>query len=107
MVRFIVIVCVLPPPVPVTVTGYLLGVVPGGALKVIVELPDPGAGIDEGTGSKVTPLGKPVWLSATGPLKAPETVVVIVVTIADESALPETSWVAWVKLKSPTALPAG
>lgn len=44
----------------------------------MVELPEPGAGIVEGENVTVTPVGWPVAVNATAPLKPPDTVLVIV-----------------------------
>jgi hypothetical protein len=44
----------------------------------MVELPEPGAAIVEGENVTVTPVGWPVAVKATAPLKPPETVLVIV-----------------------------
>ena len=68
--------CVTPPLVPVMVIGK----VPVGAfletVKVKCEVPEPGAPIEVGLKTPVTPDGTPVADSATAPLKPPETVVV-------------------------------
>ena len=67
-----------PPPlaliviVDVPATAVLL------ALKVRVELPEPGAAIDVGLNAAVTPAGSPLAESDTAELKPPETVVEIV-----------------------------
>jgi hypothetical protein len=47
-------------------------------VKVIVELPEPGAAIEEGLKLTVTPVGWPLAVKATAESKPPETVVVIV-----------------------------
>ena len=48
------------------------------AVKVRVELPEPGAAIDVGLNAAVTPEGSPLAESDTAELKPPETVVEIV-----------------------------
>lgn len=47
------------------------------AVKVRVELPEPGAAIDAGLNAAVTPAGSPLAESDTAELKPPETVVEI------------------------------
>ena len=47
-------------------------------VKVIVELPEPGAAMDEGLKLTVTPAGWPLAVKATAESKPPETVIVIV-----------------------------
>src|SRR5271157_2348775 len=70
--------CWMPPPLPVTVMGY----VPVGVLEptvtVIVELPEPGAGIGLGLKLTVVPDGTPDADSVIAPLKPPLIVAVIV-----------------------------
>jgi hypothetical protein len=48
------------------------------AVKVSVELPEPGAAIDVGLNAAVTPVGSPVAERDTAELNPPETVVEIV-----------------------------
>lgn len=48
------------------------------AVKVRVELPEPGAAMDVGLNAAVTPAGSPPAESETAELKPPETVVEIV-----------------------------
>lgn len=48
------------------------------AVKVRVELPEPGAAMDVGLNAAVTPEGRPLAESETAELKPPETVVEIV-----------------------------
>ena len=48
---------VMPPPVPVTVIGYVPVAVVEATVMVMVELPDPGALRDEGEKPTVTPFG--------------------------------------------------
>lgn len=48
------------------------------AVKVKVELPEPGAAMDVGLNAAVTPAGSPLAESDTAELKPPETVVEIV-----------------------------
>jgi len=59
-VRVTVVCCCKPPPLPVTVIGYVPAGVLAPTLIVIVELPDPGAGIVLGLKVTVVPLGAPV-----------------------------------------------
>jgi len=73
-----VVVCVIPPPTPVTVIGYVPSAAPLSTVKVNVELPLPGAAIGLGANPAVTPLGTPVALSVIAELKPPLIVVVIV-----------------------------
>src|SRR5258708_3810462 len=76
--RLTVVECVLPPPVPVTVIGYVPAGVDADAVRVISEVPDPGAAIDDGLKPAVAPEGRPVAVSTTEELKPPETAVVMV-----------------------------
>src|SRR5271169_2587018 len=73
-----VVFCWIPPPLPVTVIGY----VPTGVLlptvMVIVELPAPGAGIGFGAKLTVVPDGTPEADRLMALLKPPLIVVVIV-----------------------------
>jgi hypothetical protein len=77
-VNVTVVLCCTPPPLPVTVMGY----VPVGVLEetviVMVEVPEPGAGIGLGLKPTVTPLGVPEADSVIELLKPPLTAVVIV-----------------------------
>ena len=74
-----VVLCESPPPlaliviVDVPVAAVLL------AVKVSVELPEPGAAIDVGLNAAVTPEGSPLAESDMAELKPPETVVETVV----------------------------
>jgi hypothetical protein len=77
MVRLTVAVCVIPPPLAVTVMGYVPTVVPEPTAMVIVELPAPPE-IDVGLKLTVTPLGAPEADSETAELNPPIAVVVIV-----------------------------
>lgn len=54
-----VVVCVIPPPTPVTVMVYVPGVTLAATAMVITELPVPGAGIGLTLKVTVTPLGWP------------------------------------------------
>src|SRR5271165_5040213 len=76
-VRVTVALCWMPPPLPVTVIGY----VPVGVLlptvMVIVELPEPGAGIVLGLKLTVVPAGAPEAERLIELLKPPLTVVVM------------------------------
>ena len=68
--------CVVPPPVPVMVIGY----VPTTALLATVifmsEVPEPGAAIEDGLNETVTPAGCPVADKLMAELKPPDTFVV-------------------------------
>ena len=66
------------PPVAVTVMGYVPAVVPLPTVNVMLEVPEPGAGIVDGLKLTVVPAGAPVADSAIELLKPPLTVVVIV-----------------------------
>jgi hypothetical protein len=59
-VRVTVVRCCTPPPEPLTVMGYVPAGVFVPTLIVIVEVPDPGAGIVLGLKVTVVPLGAPV-----------------------------------------------
>lgn len=76
--RVTVVVCVTPPPLPVTVIGY----VPARALLptviVMVDDPEPGAGMELGLKLTVTLPGWPLADNEIDELKPPEIVVVIV-----------------------------
>jgi len=76
-VREIVVLCEMPPPLAFTVTVDVPTVAVLPALKVNVELPEPGAAMDVGLNAAVTPAGSPVAESETPELKPPETVVEI------------------------------
>ena len=73
-----VAVCCIPPPAPVTVIGYVPGVVLAPTTIVIAEVPAPGAGIVLGLKLTVVPVGAPVADRTIALLKPPLTVVVIV-----------------------------
>src|SRR5271167_79516 len=68
----------MPPPLPVTVMGYVPVAVLLPTVMVIVELPDPGAGIGLGLKLTVVPEGTPAADNVIALLKPPLTVVVIV-----------------------------
>jgi len=72
------VVCVTPPPVPVTVMLYVPAATVDATVNVAVDVPDPGVAIDDGLKLTVTPLGMPEAVSATAESKPPETVEVIV-----------------------------
>jgi hypothetical protein len=78
IVRDTVAVCVIPPPVPVTVIVYSPAAVVEAAAIVIVEAPEPGEAIDAGLNETVTPAGWPEAVRATAELNPPETAVVMV-----------------------------
>ena len=67
-----------PPPVPVTVMGYVPGVVLAPTVIVMVDVPDPGAGMVLGLKPIVTPVGAPLDESAIELLKPLLTVEVMV-----------------------------
>jgi len=77
-VRETVAVCVVLPPVPVTVIVYVPVAVVEATAIVMVELPEPGAAMDVGLKLTVTPAGWPLAVKAMAELKPPETAVVIV-----------------------------
>src|SRR5271167_4918135 len=68
----------MPPPLPVTVMGYVPVAVLDPTVIVIVELPEPGAGIGLGSKLTVVPDGTPEADRLIALLKPPLTVVVIV-----------------------------
>ena len=63
---------------PVTVMGYVPTSVLAPTVRVMVELPEPGAGIVCGLKLTVVPVGTPVADRLIGLLKPPLTAVVIV-----------------------------
>ena len=73
-----VVLCWSPPPLPVTVMGYVPTGVLAPTVMVMVELPAPGAGIVLGLKLTVVPVGTPVADRLIELLKPPLTVVVIV-----------------------------
>ena len=76
-VKVTVVVGESPPPVAVTVIGYVPVGVFAPTATVIVEVPAPGAAIVLGLNVTVVPLGAPVEVKATELLKAPPIAVVI------------------------------
>ena len=76
--RAIVVVCVMAPPVALTVTFDVPVVAVLLAVSVRVELPLPGAAIEAGLKLAVTPAGNPEADNATAELNPPLTVVEIV-----------------------------
>ena len=78
IVSEITAVCVIPPPVAVTVTLDVPVVAVPLAVNVRVELPLPGAAIEAALKLAVTPVGNPATDSPTAELNPPLTVVVIV-----------------------------
>src|SRR5271165_1308048 len=70
--------CWIPPPLPVTVIGYVPGTVLAPTVIVIVEFPEPGAGIGSGLKLTVVPVGTPDVDKVMALLKPPPVVVVIV-----------------------------
>jgi hypothetical protein len=75
-VNVTVVVRMRPPPEPVTVIGYVPGAVVEPTAMVMVDVPEPGAGMDAGLKLTVTPAGWPVADKATAELNPPETVTV-------------------------------
>lgn len=73
-----VAVCVIPPPVPVTTTGYVPAAVVDPTVSVRVEDPEPGAAMDVAPNAAVVPVGSPDALSAMAELKPPEMAVAMV-----------------------------
>ena len=71
-------VCVIPPPTAVLVTVVVPTAADALAVKVSVDVPDPGAAIGLGTNAAVTPLGSADVESVIPALKPPEIVVVMV-----------------------------
>ena len=69
-----VVVAVIPPPVPVSVTGYCPATAEFEAVKVIVEVAVPVRGF--ALKAEVTPAGNPLSDKVTGDAKPPETVLV-------------------------------
>ena len=86
-VRDTVVVCVMPPPVPLTVMLYVPVAVVGDTAMPMVAVPDPGAAIDAGVNVTVTPLGCPFADNAIAALNPPDTLVLIV----EEPPLPCTT----------------
>ena len=76
----------MPPPLALIVTVEVPIVAVLLALKVSVELPEPGAAIDVGLKLAVTPAGSPLAESDTAELKPPETVVETVVVFVPPCA---------------------
>ena len=70
------VVCTVAPLVPVTVNGNVPRGVDGDVFTVIVDVPDPVT--EAGVKVAVAPVGRPVTLNATAPLKPPFAVIVIV-----------------------------
>ncbi len=79
-VNVTVVLCCTPPPFPVTVMGYVPTGVLAPTVIVIVELPEPGAGIDVGLKPMVVPVGAPVADRAIELLK-PLLIVVVIVDV--------------------------
>ena len=77
-VRVTVALCWIPPPLPVTVIGYVPAAVLDPTAIVIVALPPPGAAIALGLKLTVVPLGAPAADRLMALLKPPLTAVVIV-----------------------------
>jgi len=77
-VKVTVVVCVIPPPIPVTVMGYEPVETEPPTAIVIVEFPEPGFGIGLGLKDTVTPAGWPEADNVTAELNAPVRALVIV-----------------------------
>ena len=73
-----VVLCETPPPLALIVIVDVPAAAVLAAVKVRVELPEPGAAMDVGLKAAVTPEGSPLAESDTAELKTPETVVEIV-----------------------------
>jgi hypothetical protein len=101
------VVCVTPPPVPVTVIVYVPAATLDPTAMPMVELPDPGAAMDAGLNVTVTPLGWPDADKLTAESNPPLTAVLIV----DEPLFPCTTdkdpgEAEMLKLGVPEELPA-
>lgn len=59
----------MPPPTASTVMGYVPGAMVAATARVRVDVPEPGAAMDEGLKLAVTPAGWPVADSETAELK--------------------------------------
>ncbi len=81
MVRVTVAVCLIPPPLPVTVIGYVPGFATFMTVMVMTEVPDPGGGMVLGLNVIETPTG---WPEAERlmPLLNPPLIVVVTSNIA-------------------------
>lgn len=77
-VKAMVVVCVMPPPLAVMVTFAVPRAAAPLAVKVMVELPLPGAGMGAGLKTAVTPEGRPETVRLIAELNPPPTVVVMV-----------------------------
>ena len=77
-VKVTVVLCCVPPPLPVTVMGYVPTAVPAPTVMVMVDCPEPGAGIVCGLKPTVVPVGAPEADRLIALLKPPLTVVVMV-----------------------------
>src|SRR5208283_2032165 len=77
-VKVTVVFCWMPPPLPVTVMGYVPTGVLDPTVRVIVELPPPGAGIVLGLKLTVVPDGAPEAAKLIPLLKPPLIAVLIV-----------------------------
>ena len=77
-VRFSVVLCWVEPPVPLTVIGYVPGVVVLPTLIVMAEVSEPGAGMVAGMKPTVAPVGAPEEDSAIALLKPLRAVDVLV-----------------------------
>src|SRR5208337_102773 len=73
-----VVFCCTPPPLPVTVMGYVPVGVLDPTVMVMVELPEPGAGIGLGLKLTVVPVGTPEADRLIALLKPPLMLVVMV-----------------------------
>src|ERR1035437_3576172 len=73
-----VVVWVIPPPMAVTVMAYAPVATEEPTAMDIVEVPEPGAAMDDGLKATVTPLGWPLAERAMAELKPPPTIEVMV-----------------------------
>jgi hypothetical protein len=76
IVKLRVVVCVMPPPLPEIVIGYVPVLAVLATVRLKSEVPEPGAAIEAGLKLAVTPDGTPVAESAIAELNPPTTVVV-------------------------------
>ena len=100
-----VVECVMPPPVPVIVIGY----VPSGAFLATVRMksdePEPGAAMEAGLKLALTPDGTPVAVKAIAESNPPETVVVTTAyPLWPRSRYPEVGETEMVKLPAATVV---
>lgn len=86
-------------PFPVMVMEYVPVLAVFAAVRVNLDVPEPGAAIDDGLKIPVTPVGRPEAVSATAELKPPETALVTVTyPLAPSASEPELGETERVKL---------